>query len=64
MRQAGYVPKNHDSGVYWVRASGGASKDVQHMQSIEEKVAYWLTLILLLGGSFILILALLFSGIF
>ena len=64
MRQAGFVPKNHDSGVYWVRASSGASKDVQHMQSIEEKVAYWLTLILLLGGSALLILAFLFSGIF
>ena len=64
MRQGGYVPKNHDSGVYWVRASSGASKDVQHMQSIEEKVAYWLTLILLLGGTFLIILAFLFSGIF
>ena len=64
MRQAGFVPKNHDSGVYWVRASSGASKNVQQMQSLEEKVAYWLTLILLLGGSSILILALLFSGIF
>ena len=21
MRQAGFVPKNHDSGVYWVRAN-------------------------------------------
>ena len=64
MRQAGFVPKNHDSGVYWVRASSGASKDVRQMQSLEEKVAYWLTLILLLGGSSLLILAFLFSGIF
>ena len=64
MRQAGFVPKNHDSGVYWVRASCGASKNVQQMQSLEEKVAYWLTLILLLGGSSLLILAFLFSGIF
>ena len=26
MRQAGFVPKNHDSGVYWVRANASNAK--------------------------------------
>ena len=26
MRQAGFVPKNHDSGVYWVRANAGSER--------------------------------------
>ena len=25
MRQGGFVPKNHNSGVYWVRANAGGS---------------------------------------
>ena len=26
MRQAGFVPKSHDSGVYWVRANASNAK--------------------------------------
>ena len=26
MRQGGYVPKNHNSGVYWVRANANNGK--------------------------------------
>ena len=26
MRQGGYTPKNHNSGVYWVRAQAGKGK--------------------------------------
>jgi len=27
MRQAGFKPKSHDSGVYWVRANSGNDKN-------------------------------------
>ena len=26
MRQAGFKPKSHDSGVYWIRANSGNNK--------------------------------------
>ena len=64
MRQAGYKPKNHDSGVYWIRASGGnGNKEIKHIQSTEEKFAYRFTLCLLFGTSFIFLLALLIGSI-
>jgi len=51
MRQAGYRPQNHDSGVYWIRAMGGKNQETKHEQSIEERIAYWVTLIILFGFS-------------
>tara|TARA_Y100000361_G_scaffold98961_1_gene88807 strand:- start:197 stop:391 length:195 start_codon:yes stop_codon:yes gene_type:complete len=37
MRQGGFVPKNHDSGVYWVRANANtSSKKEERGEAIEE----------------------------
>lgn len=33
MRQAGLKPKNHSSGVYWVRASSGTSAGEKQEES-------------------------------
>tara|TARA_Y100000592_G_scaffold100676_1_gene181952 strand:+ start:1070 stop:1246 length:177 start_codon:yes stop_codon:yes gene_type:complete len=51
MRQGGFVPKNHDSGVYWVRAnagSGGENKEKEGTSAV-----FWLfvwCLIVLVGS--------------
>ena len=35
MRQGGFVPKNHDSGVYWVRANANnSSKKIERDEII------------------------------
>ena len=37
MRQGGFVPKNHDSGVYLVRANANnSSKKIERDEAIEE----------------------------
>tara|TARA_B100000519_G_C13931089_1_gene291448 strand:+ start:296 stop:475 length:180 start_codon:yes stop_codon:yes gene_type:complete len=41
MRQAGFVPKNHDSGVYWVRANAGSERKKEEEDS-GISVAFWL----------------------
>ena len=41
MRQAGFVPKNHDSGVYWVRANSRSGKQRMEESEFEtEEVQY------------------------
>ena len=50
MRQGGMVPKNHDSGVYWVRANANSGK--QSMEDGNESGG--------LAGLSIIILAILF----
>ena len=39
MRQAGYKPKNHNSGVYWIRASSN-NKVTNDAEKEEEKVVF------------------------
>ena len=41
MRQAGFVPKNHDSGVYWVRANAGSERKKEEEDS-GIPIIFWL----------------------
>ena len=45
MRQGGFVPKNHDSGVYWVRANAGSSVEKGKTTSFLSTL-YWFVLVL------------------
>ena len=57
MRQAGLKPKNHSSGVYWVRASSGTSAGEKQEESeglgfieyyfFDYSISIWLTLVLI-----------------
>ena len=54
MRQAGFVPKNHDSGVYWVRANAGSERKMEEEGS-GISIAFWLFIwcVSILVGSWI-----------
>ena len=54
MRQAGFVPKNHDSGVYWVRANAGSERKKEEEGS-GISIAFWLFIwcVSILVGSWI-----------
>ena len=56
MRQAGFVPKNHDSGVYWVRANAGSGKQRKNLKKrFIISIAFWLFIwcVSILVGSWI-----------
>jgi len=75
MRQAGFKPKGHNSGVYWVRASaeqgGGKEKAslegdvngdgvVDKFDIIEGVTIFWARVIGFIGAIILIILALIF----
>ena len=42
MRQGGYKPKNHNSGVYWVRANANTGgKKAEQQDDIKYKWYHW-----------------------
>jgi len=56
MRQAGLKPKNHSSGVYWVRASSGNGGTKQEVNDNEDLGVFGI-LIFLIGLPFVLLIA-------
>jgi hypothetical protein len=45
MRQGGFKPKSHDSGVYWIRANASSNGGKDNPTSISTTL-YWVILLL------------------